>query len=206
MTDDSITLDPPAQLKETRLMNHEGYLEGRLLVATPGVIGPLFQQSVIYLFAHNAGGAMGVVINKPLEGVHYTSLFAQVGIELTPESKPISIYHGGPVEESRGFVIHSCEYESKDSVVQENAISVTGSAGILRDLAAGKGPDRSLLCIGYAGWAAGQLEAEIEANSWITVPASPKLIFDTPDEHKWTLAAKALGVDMWRYSSTVGHA
>ncbi|MFO1242666.1 MAG: YqgE/AlgH family protein [Rickettsiales bacterium] len=206
MSIDRIILNASPYLTEQRRVNHEGYLEGRLLVATPTVGGPVFQQSVIYLFAHNASGAMGVVINKPLDTIHYTSLFEQVGIDLTPETKPIGIYHGGPVEETRGFVIHSNDYKSEDSVEQDSNIAVTSSAAILRDMALGKGPDKALLCIGYSGWAPGQLEAEIEANSWITVPATPELLFHTPDDMKWTVSAKALGVDMWRFSPIVGHA
>lgn len=206
MSSDRIIVNTTPYLTESRPANHDGYLEGRLLIATPTVSGPVFQQSVIYLFAHNASGAMGVVINKPLESVHYTSIFEQVGIDVTPNSRPLAIYHGGPVEETRGFVLHSSEYKSSDSVDQHNGLAVTSSAGILRDLAAGNGPKQALLCVGYAGWAPGQLEAEIEANSWITVPATPDLLFNTSDDLKWSLSAKALGVDMWRYSPVAGHA
>ncbi len=186
--------------------HHEGYLEGQLLVATPLVVGDFFTHSVIYLFAHNAHGAMGVIVNKPLEMVHYASLFAQLGIEVTPQAQDLPVYLGGPVEESRGFVLHSADYNSGDGLVHENKIALTASTQILKDIAAGKGPARRMLTIGYAGWAPGQLESEIEANSWITVAATPDLIFGTDDDAKWAVAAKSLGVDMSRYSSFIGHA
>ncbi len=183
-----------------------GYLEGQLLVATPTVSGDVFAQSVIYLFAHNAHGAMGVIINKPLEMVHYASLFQQLGIEVTANAQDLPVGMGGPVEGSRGFVLHTPDYKSPESLAGDGHIVLTANAKVLRDIAAGTGPQQALMTIGYAGWAPGQLEAEIEANSWITVPATPELIFDTPDDTKWALAAKSLGIDMGRFSSFAGHA
>ncbi len=184
----------------------DGYFDGQLLVATPTVSGDVFQHAVIYLFAHSAHGAMGIIINKPLEMVHSGALFQQLGIDTTPQSGDISIYLGGPVEENRGFVIHSQDYNTGDSLCHDNRISLTASTQVLRDIAAGKGPRNRMLMIGYAGWGPGQLEAEIEANSWITVPATPELLFSTDDDAKWALAAKSLGVDMSRFSSFAGHA
>ncbi len=185
---------------------HDGYLEGKLLVATPQVMGDCFQHSVIYLFAHNPHGAMGVIINKPLEMVHFASLFQQLGIDITPRMRDLVIYHGGPVEENRGFVLHSGDWESGDTLTGPNGISITVSTSVLKDIAQGAGPIERLLTIGYARWAPGQLESEIEAGSWIVAPANPELVFGTEDDAKWAMSAQSLGVDMNRYHSHIGHA
>lgn len=185
---------------------HEGYLEGKLLVATPQVTGDCFQQSVIYLFAHNPHGAMGVIINKPLEMVHFATLFQQLGIEVTSRMRDLVIFHGGPVEENRGFVLHSGDWRASDTLTGKNGIAVTASTSVLREIAAGGGPVQRMLTVGYSRWAPGQLESEIEAGSWIIVPSTPELIFGTEDDMKWALAAKSLGVDMERYSTIAGHA
>ncbi len=185
---------------------HEGYLEGKLLVATPLIMGDVFQHSVVYLFAHNPHGAMGVIINRPLEMVHFATLFQQLGIEMSPRMRDLTIYHGGPVEENRGFVLHSADWRAGDTLVGKNGIAITASTSVLREIAAGGGPAERMLTVGYARWAPGQLEAEIEANSWITVSGTPELIFRTDDDAKWALSAKSLGVDMARYSTLSGRA
>ncbi len=185
---------------------NDGYYRGQFLIATPIMTGELFARGVIYIFAHNAGGAMGIVINKPLDTIHYTSLFKQLGLEIGDENKDMTVYHGGPVEENRGFVVHGNDYRTDDTISHECGVSVTASMNILRDLSRGRGPKKSILSVGYSGWAAGQLEAEIEANYWITAPASPDVIFHTDDDAKYAVAAKTLGVDMLRFSPVAGHA
>lgn len=199
-------LPETAHVKKPSQQVQDGYFEGQLLVATPTVVGDLFNQSVVYLFAHNDQGAMGVIINKPMEMVHYASLLQQLGIEVSANTRDIGVYMGGPVETSRGFVLHSSDYESLESISHDSHLMITASAKILRDIAEGRGPSDALMTVGYAGWAPGQLEGEIESNSWIIVPATPELVFQTPDEMKWALAAKSLGVDMGRFSSFAGHA
>jgi putative transcriptional regulator len=183
-----------------------GYCEGQLLIATPYIRGESFASAVIYVFAHNAGGAMGVVINKPLEMVHYAALFQQLGLPVSSSQRDIIVYHGGPVEENRGFVLHSNDYALEDTLQHESGINVTASLQVLRDIAQNKGPKQGLLAIGYAGWGAGQLEAEIEANLWVTVPALPQVVFHAHDSEKYGLAAKTIGLDMHRISPVVGHA
>lgn len=184
----------------------DGSYEGQFLVATPAMMGEAFSQAVIYLFAHNAGGAMGIMINKPLDMVHYASLFEQLGLEVGEDNRELAVYHGGPVEENRGFVVHSTDYEGDDTVTHDCGLSVTASMSILRELAQGRGPTQAVLAVGYTGWAAGQLETEIESNYWLTVPASPEVVFHTEDEAKHTMAARSLGVDMHRFSPVAGHA
>lgn len=189
-----------------RTPQHEGWLTGHLLVATPQVKSDVFAQSVIYMFMHDDRGAMGVIINKPLDMVDRAALFKHLGIEYTPHVDDMEVYHGGPVDEYRGYILHSPDFQTADTLVSESGIAVSVSAAVLQAVAQGHGPRDKMLMIGCAGWAGGQLEAEIEANSWITVPATPELVFSTDDEAKWALAAKSLGVDMVRFSSMVGHA
>jgi putative transcriptional regulator len=186
--------------------SNNGYYRGHFLIATPTMSGELFSRGVIYIFAHNAGGAMGILLNKPLDTIHYASLFQQLGIEMGSQNQDMAVYHGGPVEENRGFVVHSTDYSAEDTITHDCGIAVTASMNILRDLARGKGPARAVLSVGYAGWAAGQLEAEIEANYWVTAPASPLVAFHPDDDAKYTLAAKTLGIDMMRFSPVAGHA
>lgn len=183
-----------------------GYLAGQLLVATPVIDTGCFQKSVIYVFAHSADGAMGIIINQPLELVNYTSLIEGLDIPMDAANKQLPVYFGGPVERARGFVIHSTDYTREFSLIRHGDLAVTASSTILQDMAAGKGPKNAALIVGYAGWTAGQLEAEIEQNSWITVPATADLVFNTENELKWATASKSLGVDMAFFSTTVGHA
>lgn len=183
-----------------------GYLEGQLLVATTLITESCFNRSVLYICAHGEDGAMGVIINHPLPDLKYHEVLKQLKIDSVPGFSPPPVYLGGPVEGTRGLVVHSPDYDHADTVHLSEDISVTSNLKILHDIAAGNGPRKHLLTLGYAGWEAGQLEAEIEANSWISVPATPKLIFDTADADKWSLAAGSLGVDMFKLSGDVGHA
>ncbi len=187
-------------------LEKSGYLEGQLLIATPNVNGDLFNQSVIYLFTHNSRGAMGLIINKPLEFIDNSALFQQLEIENPDEDCELKVYHGGPVDEHRGFILHSTDCLYPDSLTNENGLAITASLGILKEIATGGGPRDRMMVVGYAGWMAGQLEAEIEANSWITVPATPELIFMHNDENKWEFAASTIGVNMHRFSAFAGHA
>lgn len=186
--------------------SQEGYLEGQLLIATPSIMGEFFTQSVIFVFAHNAGGAMGIVLNKPLDMIHSAALFQQLGIQINETQPELTVYHGGPIEENRGFVLHSDDYETEDTLIFEEGINITASLNVLRDLAKGKGPKDALLAVGYAGWAAGQLESEIEANNWLTLQATPDIVFCGDNNAKYGLSTKAIGVDMLRFSPVAGHA
>lgn len=183
-----------------------GYLEGQLLVATTLITESCFNRAVLYVCAHGDDGAMGVIINHPLPELDYAEVMSQLKIETTENDTGPAVYLGGPVEASRGLVIHSPEYSHADTVHLINGISVTSNLQVLHDIAKGEGPDRHLLTLGYSGWAPGQLEAEVEANSWISVPATGELVFDTPDEAKWSTAADSLGIDMFKLSGDVGHA
>ena len=183
-----------------------GYLEGQLLIATPLITESCFNHSVLYMCSHGKEGAMGVIINHTLSELTYEEVLKQLKITPTEDLTRRPIYLGGPVEASRGLVIHSPDYQHPDTVPLSDEISVTANLRVLQDIVAGNGPKKHLLALGYAGWSPGQLEAEIEANSWISVPASPKLIFDTEDNKKWESAAKSVGVDMLKLSGAAGHA
>lgn len=182
-----------------------GYLSGQLLVATPVIDNGCFQRAVVYVFSHSAEGAMGVIINQPIERVHFSALVEGMKLPEGAENQEIPIYFGGPVDRNRGFIIHSAEAAGEAGAATPE-VAVTASSAMLNDILLGKGPRQAALIIGYAGWSPGQLEQEIEQNSWIAAPASRELIFETEDDLKWGMASKSLGVDMAFFSTTVGHA
>lgn len=183
-----------------------GYLTGQLLVATPVLNSGCFQKSVVYIFKHNDEGAMGLIVNQSLELINYSALLESMEIPSDAPDRELPVYFGGPVERARGFVLHSNDYQRDFTLARHGELAVTASSGILTDIMNDRGPSDAILCVGYAGWTAGQLETEIEQNSWITVPATHQLVFGTDDELKWATASKSLGVDMAFFSTTVGHA
>lgn len=181
----------------------EGYLSGQLLVAMPGADDNHFAGSVVYVCAHSPEGAMGIVINRAAEHLSFLDLLQQ--LDLIPEDKAInvpanlkcmSVFVGGPVETGRGFVLHSADYFSADSTLAiDGSVCLTATIDILRAIARGAGPHKSLLALGYAGWAPGQLESEIQANGWLTCPGDADLVFDPRVDEKYALALAKLGVD-----------
>lgn len=184
-----------------------GYLEGSLLVATGQVNGSIFDKSVIYICIHNVQGAMGVIVNQKVENVQFSDLFNHLKIDAPVGANPsLPIHFGGPVDATHGFVLHSGEYENGQQLIQHSAYSLTSNAAILKDIAKGSGPRERMLVLGYAGWEAGQIEREIESGSWLTVPATPELIFDADNDSKWLRATSSLGFDPSRLSPVVGHA
>ena len=184
----------------------DGYLVGQLLIAMPMMEDPRFAHSVIYMCAHNADGAMGLVVNKELESLSFSELLEQVGIDVSPPEKQIRVHFGGPVETGRGFVLHTADYDQGGTLTVDDAFAVTASIDILRDIASGAGPDRSLLALGYAGWGPGQLDAEIQANGWLHAPADPSLVFAADVDAKWQKAIAALGIDPSMLAGQSGHA
>lgn len=183
-----------------------GTLAGHLLIATSVVQDSCFARSVIYMCAHNESGAMGIIVNYPVENIGIRDIFEQLDIDSQHATRDIPIHFGGPVEANRGFVVHSSDYGTQDSLISKDGIAVTASISILEQLAQGNGPTQGMLVLGYAGWSPGQLEAEIEGGSWIVVPASTALVFDSNNESKWNLAISSLGFDMGHFSTVVGHA
>ncbi len=164
------------------------YLTGQLLIAAREMPDPRFAQTVIYMISHNESGAMGLVINRPLAKGPISDLLKGVGAESEGASGEIILHYGGPVEPGKGFVLHGSDYADEDTTVVGNGFAVTAGVGILRAIAHGKGPRRSLFVLGYAGWAPGQLEAEIKAKDWFSIPAEEALIFDGDADTKWDRA------------------
>jgi len=188
------------------LNQSQQYLNGKLLIAMPGMQDSRFAQTVIYMCAHNDEGAMGLVLNKVLDSLTFPDLLAQLGIESAGLGDQIKIHFGGPVESSRGFVLHSPDYMRDATLLVDEHVALTATVDILRAIAAGGGPRHSLLALGYAGWGPGQLDSEIMANGWLHAPADDDLLFDTNMDTKWQRAIGKLGIDPLMLSETAGHA
>ncbi|MDB5596588.1 MAG: uncharacterized protein JWM36_3549 [Hyphomicrobiales bacterium] len=192
----------------------EGYLDGQLLVAMPGMSDSRFARSVVYVCAHSPDGAMGIVVNQRARKVSFSDLLVQLdvigpeeAIRLPSRAGAIQVLKGGPVETGRGFVLHSADFFIDNSTLPINeGISLTATVDILRAIARGDGPDQAMLALGYAGWSPGQLEEEIQQNGWLTVPAEPSLLFDNDLEGKYSRALRTLGIDPAMLSGEAGHA
>ena len=185
----------------------KGYLTGKLLVATPFLFDSRFFHSVIYICGHDANGAIGLVINRLLPSISFEELLRQIDVLEFPQSIPdVSIYYGGPIEMGRGFVLHTNDYQSNSTVPIDDSISITATLDIIKAIAQGNGPDKSLLALGYTGWISGQLEQEIMDNSWLSIDPSTSLIFDMPIDEKWRGSMASIGVDPAILSMESGHA
>jgi putative transcriptional regulator len=184
----------------------ESSLTGQLLVAMPQMADPRFARSVVYLCAHSADGAMGLVVNRLIDSLSLNSLLEQIGVEEAAGAGDMPIHFGGPVESSRGFVLHTTDYMQDSTLVIEDQIALTATIDVLKAIARGEGPRRKVLALGYAGWAPGQLDAEIQANGWLLVPADLDLVFGVDNESKWQRAIAKIGIDLTLLSSEAGHA
>jgi putative transcriptional regulator len=182
-----------------------GYLSGQFLIAMPHLPDTRFQRTVIYLCAHSEEGAMGLIVNKVLDSLTLPELVAQLDIP-TEGSKPEKVHFGGPVDTSRGFVLHSCDYIETGTVVVGHGLALTATIEILRAITRGDGPQQWLVALGYANWGPGQLDAELQANAWLSGPPDETLLFDPADEAKWERAIKLIGIDLSMLSSEAGHA
>ncbi|WP_166424049.1 YqgE/AlgH family protein [Paraglaciecola sp. 20A4] len=178
-----------------------------LLIAMPSMDDPYFSRSVTYICEHNEDGAMGLVINQPV-GMSLKELINQTDEDaVVDENKADNIVlAGGPVNQDRGFILHTTQPGWSASLALTSDIMVTTSKDILSSLGNNQGPDKSLVALGYAGWSAGQLEEEIRSNSWLMVEADTELLFDTPIHKKWEAAVHKLGIDTWQIGPDVGHA
>lgn len=182
-------------------------LSGKLLIAMPGMGDPRFEKSVIYLCAHSDDGAMGLIVNKPAPDLSFRNLLRQLDIPMSDASRDIRVHFGGPVEHGRGFVLHSGDYESRNTTLKvDDRFGMTATLDILEAMASGAGPQSSLLALGYSGWGPGQLEAEIRQNGWLTCEASPEIVFSPDDNAKWARALKVLGIDPLSLSAAAGRA
>jgi putative transcriptional regulator len=198
-----------------RRASAEGYLYGQLLIAMPVMSDPRFARSVIYMCAHSEDGAMGLIINQRASHISFPDLLERLGIGasnsedngIADDVEALSIHVGGPVETGRGLVLHSADYFVDDSTLPiEGGVCLTATIDILKAIAAGSGPNRAILALGYAGWSPGQLESEIQANGWLNCPADPDLIFDPNLEAKYSRALAKIGIDPSHLVSDAGHA
>ena len=182
------------------------YLSGQLLIAMPSMADPRFERSVIYICAHNSDGAMGLLVNRPFESLSFSELLGQLEIDLNDEMSPVRVMFGGPVEQERGFVLHSPDYLQDASLVVDENVVLTATVEVLQAIADGIGPKNYLLALGYAGWDAGQLDSEIKNNGWLSVGSDHDLIFGSDLESKWLNAMTKIGIDPHMLSDDAGHA
>ena len=183
------------------------HLAGHLLIATPSLVSEPFAQSVVLVCAHSLDeGAMGLVINKPALGPGFDELMVQLGVEPAPPRRRIELCAGGPMDPSRGFVLHSAEWSGEGSLTIDEALSLTASLDVLRALAAGEGPARAILALGHASWAPGQLEREMEENAWVSAPGSEAIVFEGSHDTRWRRALHTLRIDPIMLSAVAGHA
>jgi putative transcriptional regulator len=200
--------------KPRRRGGKRGYLDGQMLIAMPTMGDERFTRSVIYLCAHSSEGAMGIIVNQPAVHVSFPDLLVQLDvvgaadlIQLPPHAEGVKVLKGGPVETSRGFVLHSSDFFIENSTLPiDDGICLTATLDILKAIAHGDGPQKAVLALGYAGWAPGQLEQEINHNGWLHCDADPELIFGQDTERKYDKALKKIGIDLGMLSTEAGHA
>jgi putative transcriptional regulator len=190
-----------------------GYLDGQMLIAMPTMGDERFSRSLIYMCAHSSEGAMGIIVNQPAPHISFPDLLVQLAvvgatglIQLPPSAGVVKVLKGGPVETSRGFVLHSSDFFIENSTLPiDEGICLTATLDILKAIARGDGPQSAVLALGYAGWAPGQLETEINQNGWLHCSADLELIFGQDTEHKYTKALRKIGIDLGMLSTEAGH-
>lgn len=183
----------------------ENDLKHQFLLAMPALAGTYFADSITYLCEHNDDGALGLMINRPVADVQLGELFDQLDINGS-HFRDAPVLEGGPVQQDRGFVLHSSDLLLEASLNLQEGLALTTAREILAAIADGKGPERFLVCVGYAGWGAGQLETELAENAWLTCEGDPSIIFDVPFERRIDRAAASLGIDFRLISGEAGHA
>ncbi len=184
----------------------EGYLTGQLLVAMPAMRDPRFAQTVVFMCAHTSESAMGIVINRPLEGLSFDELLGQLKVEPAPPARRIRMHAGGPVETGKGFVLHTADWVQDSSLKVDARFAVSSSIDVLKAFARGEGPRQGILALGYAGWGAGQLDEEILQNAWLSVDAEEEFVFGREPGAMWRGALSALKVDPLLLSGAAGRA
>ena len=192
----------------------DGYLDGQLLIAMPVMGDPRFERSVIYLCAHSSEGAMGIIVNRPAGSIDFPELLVQLDIikesdqiKLPETAESMKVLKGGPVDTGRGFVLHSSDFFIENATLRiDDGICLTATVDILKAIARGSGPKHAILALGYAGWAPGQLETEIQGNGWLHCDADQDLIFGGDVEEKYLRALRKIGIDPGMLSNNAGHA
>jgi putative transcriptional regulator len=179
---------------------------GQLLIAMPGMSDPRFAKSVVFMCHHDPHGAMGIIINQPAGTLTLEHLLEQINMKGFEMNTDYPVHFGGPVESSRGFVLHSSDYTHEETQALTETIYLSSTLDVLRAIAEGHGPKHCLLALGYAGWSPGQLEQEMQTNGWLTAPANADLVFDKNNQTKWTRAMSQIGVQPAMLSGEAGHA
>ncbi len=192
--------------KTSIVPNDDPFLTGQVLIAMPKMNDPRFAQSVIFLCAHTPEGAMGIILNRPLARPKFTDLLNQLGVEPSPPARDIRLCTGGPVDDNRGFVLHSGDWTADGSLEVDGRHVLTSSLDILKAVAEGGGPKQCFLALGYAGWGPGQLDEEILQNAWLNAPADDYLLFGDDDRGKWQRAMAKLRVNPAMLSGEAGRA
>ena len=193
---------------------NRSFLDGQILIAMPAMADERFARAVIYVCAHSPEGAMGIVVNQPAQNIKFPDLLVQLEvipaaerIQLPMSAETVKVLKGGPVETGRGFVLHSSDFFIENSTLPiDEGICLTATLDILKAIARGDGPANAILALGYAGWAPGQLETEIQGNGWLHCPADSELIFGEDTSKKYERAMQKIGIDLGMLSSDVGHA
>ncbi len=181
-------------------------LTGQLLAAMPNMSDPRFSKTVVYICSHSAEGAMGLVVNRLMQSITFPDLLDQLNIQTYGMESQIRVHLGGPVDAERGFVLHSPDYMKDATVVVGSEYALTATVDILRDIATGIGPNKSMLALGYAGWGPGQLDQEIMDNGWLNVPPNDAIVYDDDLDTKWERALGQLGIDPRLLLDEAGHA
>ena len=196
------------------ISSDNGYLDGQILIAMPVMSDPRFERSVIYMCAHSSEGAMGIIVNRPAGSIDFPGLLVQLDIidkadqiKLPENAETMKVMKGGPVDTGRGFVLHSSDFFIQDATLNiDEGICLTATVDILKAIAKGSGPKHAILALGYAGWAPGQLENEIQHNGWLHCDADADLIFGDNVDEKYARALRKIGVNVGMLSNEAGHA
>lgn len=192
---------------DSKHKGNDGFLLGKLLIALPGMPDKRFEKSVIFMCAHSDQGAMGLIVNKPFEGLSFRELVERLDVRVTANTPDPPILFGGPVGTGQGFVLHSSEFENGEATMPVTSeISLTATIDILRAIAEGRGPQKALFALGYAGWGPGQIEDELSSNGWIHCEAQKAILFDLSCDDKWRAALATLGADISGLSAEAGRA
>ena len=184
----------------------ETSLAGQVLIAMPGLPDPECEHAVIYMCAHTDEGAMGIIVNRPLAEPKFADLLVQLEVDPRPPARAIALCKGGPVDHSRGFVLHTSDWTGDGSLKVDGQVALTASLDVLKALARGGGPREGILALGYANWGPGQLDNEIRQNSWLNTDPDMALLFDADHDSKWSRALAKLRVDPGLLSSAAGRA
>jgi putative transcriptional regulator len=199
-----MTIPPKAQTEGLNPL--DSWLTGQFLIAMPNMADPRFTHAVIYICSHGPNGAMGLIVNRLFGEVDFGMLLEQLEIKTPDDIPDLPVHFGGPVETGRGFVLHSSDYLREGTIRVDENVSLTATVEVLQAIVDGEGPEQMLMALGYTGWGAGQLEDEMKANGWLTVPADENILFGPGLDTKWERSLGKIGISPMMLSGEAGHA